>query len=162
MSANVSNAGNRCHFSESRHCSKNLRPALALVVPQLTEALLEQVRRVQSLVGGQQLLERGATIEAQILAVQSFADVREPRRQLKAQRLTLAVEADEATSGPAHFLVINPDGNPVLVDQQRWPAQRGDELRPRAATWRGSLRSPIAPAIRDAVAAPLARQPPAG
>lgn len=49
--------------------------------------------------------------------LQSFTDVRELQRQLKAQGLMLLSEADEASSGPASFVVIDPDGNPVLVDQ---------------------------------------------
>ena len=47
----------------------------------------------------------------------SFTDVRELQRQLKAQGVELASEADENTTGPASFIVMDPDGNPVLVDQ---------------------------------------------
>src|SRR5579871_2092478 len=47
----------------------------------------------------------------------AFTDVRELQRQLKAQGVQLATEADESTSGPASFLVIDPDGNPILFDQ---------------------------------------------
>jgi catechol 2,3-dioxygenase-like lactoylglutathione lyase family enzyme len=47
----------------------------------------------------------------------TFTDVRELQRQLKAQGVTLATEADESTKGPAHFVVMDPDGNPILVDQ---------------------------------------------
>lgn len=47
----------------------------------------------------------------------SFTDVRELQRQLKAQGVKLDQEADESTSGPASFLAMDPDGNPVLVDQ---------------------------------------------
>ena len=46
-----------------------------------------------------------------------FTDVRELQRQLKAQGIALATEADESTTGPASFMVIDPDGNPILVDQ---------------------------------------------
>ena len=46
-----------------------------------------------------------------------FTDVRELQRQLKARGIALATEADESTTGPASFMVIDPDGNPVLVDQ---------------------------------------------
>lgn len=46
-----------------------------------------------------------------------FDDVRELQRTLKARGVALASAADEATTGPASFLVIDPDGNPVLVDQ---------------------------------------------
>ena len=48
-----------------------------------------------------------------------FTDVRELQRRLKAAGVTLTAEADESTSGPAHFMAIDPDGNPILVDQHR-------------------------------------------
>src|SRR6185503_10008013 len=44
-----------------------------------------------------------------------FTDVRELQRQLKAQGIKLASEADETTTGPASFIAIDPDGNPLLV-----------------------------------------------
>jgi len=47
----------------------------------------------------------------------SFTDVRELQRQLKAQGVELLAQADEATSGPASFIAIDPDGNSILVDQ---------------------------------------------
>jgi len=47
----------------------------------------------------------------------SFADVREVQKHLKAQGVAFTTEADERTSGPASFIVVDPDGNPVLVDQ---------------------------------------------
>jgi lactoylglutathione lyase len=47
----------------------------------------------------------------------SYTDVRELQRRLKAQGVTLATEADETTTGPASFVAIDPDGNPILVDQ---------------------------------------------
>lgn len=46
-----------------------------------------------------------------------FTDVRELQRRLKAAGVTLVSEADEATSGPASFVAVDPDGNPILVDQ---------------------------------------------
>ena len=48
-----------------------------------------------------------------------FTDVRELQKQIKAAGVTPMVEADEATSGPASFIVVDPDGNPVLFDQHR-------------------------------------------
>ena len=51
--------------------------------------------------------------------VDSFTDVRELQRQLKAQGVTFATEADETTTGPASFVIVDPDGNPILVDQHR-------------------------------------------
>lgn len=50
-------------------------------------------------------------------ALKRFTDVRELQRQLKADGVTLVTEADEAGSGPASFMAIDPDGNPVLIDQ---------------------------------------------
>lgn len=47
----------------------------------------------------------------------SFTDVRDLQRQLKAQGVPLQQEADEGTTGPASFVVVDPDGNPILVDQ---------------------------------------------
>src|SRR3954452_16766128 len=49
--------------------------------------------------------------------VASFTDVRELQRRLKAQGVRLLQEADESTAGPASFVVLDPDGNPILVDQ---------------------------------------------
>ena len=47
----------------------------------------------------------------------SFTDVRELQRRLKAQGVELQSEADESTTGPASFVTIDPDGNPILFDQ---------------------------------------------
>ena len=47
----------------------------------------------------------------------TFTDVRDLQRQLKAQGVQLMTEADETTTGPASFLAVDPDGNPILVDQ---------------------------------------------
>ena len=49
--------------------------------------------------------------------VASFTDVRELQRQLKAQGVAFVQQADENTTGPGSFIVIDPDGNPVLIDQ---------------------------------------------
>lgn len=47
----------------------------------------------------------------------SFTDVRELQRQLKAQGVEFQTEANETTTGPASFIVVDPDGNPLLFDQ---------------------------------------------
>ena len=47
----------------------------------------------------------------------AFTDVRVLQRQLKAQGVKLATEADESTTGPASFVAMDPDGNQILVDQ---------------------------------------------
>ncbi len=46
-----------------------------------------------------------------------FTDVRELQRELKARGVDFDVEADESGSGPASFIISDPDGNPILVDQ---------------------------------------------
>jgi lactoylglutathione lyase len=47
----------------------------------------------------------------------TFTDVRKLQKQLKAQGAELMSEADENTTGPASFMVMDPDGNPILFDQ---------------------------------------------
>ena len=47
----------------------------------------------------------------------TYTDVRELQRHLKEQGMELIREADESTSGPASFVAVDPDGNPILVDQ---------------------------------------------
>lgn len=49
--------------------------------------------------------------------VEGHTDVRELQRQLKAQGVQLMLEADETTKGPGYFIAVDPDGNPILVDQ---------------------------------------------
>ncbi|HOJ04592.1 MAG TPA: VOC family protein [Bacteroidota bacterium] len=48
-----------------------------------------------------------------------FTDVRVLQRHLKDAGLTLMSEADEQSSGPASFMLSDPDGNVILVDQHR-------------------------------------------
>lgn len=47
----------------------------------------------------------------------SFTDVRDLQRNLRKQGIEPTTPADETTTGPASFIVVDPDGNPVLVDQ---------------------------------------------
>lgn len=49
--------------------------------------------------------------------LERFTDVRELQRQLKARGVQFITEADEQTTGPASFVAMDPDGNPILVDQ---------------------------------------------
>ena len=49
----------------------------------------------------------------------SFTDVREIQRAIKERGLALVREADEASQGPASLTLVDPDGNPVLIDQHR-------------------------------------------
>ena len=47
----------------------------------------------------------------------SFMDVREIQKELKAKGIEFVSEADENSTGPASFVIVDPDGNPILVDQ---------------------------------------------
>jgi len=49
--------------------------------------------------------------------LEGFTDVRELQRRVKAAGIALATEADASTAGPASFIAVDPDGNPLLVDQ---------------------------------------------
>jgi predicted lactoylglutathione lyase len=46
-----------------------------------------------------------------------FTDVRELQRQLQASGVELISEANEDSTGPASFMLADPDGNMILVDQ---------------------------------------------
>jgi predicted enzyme related to lactoylglutathione lyase len=50
-------------------------------------------------------------------ALKEFTDVRELQRQLKASGVNIITEADESSTGPASFMIADPDGNTILVDQ---------------------------------------------
>jgi catechol 2,3-dioxygenase-like lactoylglutathione lyase family enzyme len=47
----------------------------------------------------------------------TFTDIRELQRQLRERGIAFTSEADENTTGPASFFVVDPDGNPILFDQ---------------------------------------------
>ncbi len=47
----------------------------------------------------------------------AFTDVRALQQLLKERGLSLIQEADETTSGPASLMLVDPDGNPILLDQ---------------------------------------------
>ncbi len=49
----------------------------------------------------------------------SFTDVREIQRELKGLGVVLTSEADESTTGPASIMLVDPDGNQILIDQHR-------------------------------------------
>jgi predicted lactoylglutathione lyase len=49
--------------------------------------------------------------------LKEFTDVRELQRQIKAQGVGMITEADERSTGPASFMIADPDGNTILVDQ---------------------------------------------
>lgn len=45
-----------------------------------------------------------------------FEDVRDIQRVLKEKGIVITT-ADPSSSGPASFIIVDPDGNPILVDQ---------------------------------------------
>jgi hypothetical protein len=49
----------------------------------------------------------------------TFIDIRNLQRRLKEQGLEFVSEADENSTGPASFMLMDPDGNPILIDQHR-------------------------------------------
>ncbi|WP_027880691.1 VOC family protein [Mesoflavibacter zeaxanthinifaciens] len=49
--------------------------------------------------------------------LEDFTDVRDIQKHIKSYQIPLITEADENSSGPASFVILDPDGNPVLIDQ---------------------------------------------
>ena len=49
--------------------------------------------------------------------LESFDDLREIQKQLKEKGVTLLSEVDESTTGPGSFMLVDPDGNSILIDQ---------------------------------------------
>lgn len=48
-----------------------------------------------------------------------FLDIRELQKAYKAAGIVFDSEADESSSGPAHFVISDPDGNSIMMDQHR-------------------------------------------
>ena len=55
--------------------------------------------------------------DADCTPLPKFTDVRELQRRLRERGIAPTLAVDEKGSGPAHFVVEDPDGNPVLIDQ---------------------------------------------
>ncbi|MCH4886858.1 VOC family protein [Acidaminobacter sp. JC074] len=51
--------------------------------------------------------------------VNPFKDVREWQKELKAKGVEFIDEVDETTEGPGNFIILDPDGNPIMLDQHR-------------------------------------------
>lgn len=51
--------------------------------------------------------------------VDAFTDVRALQRELKSRGVSITSEVDESTTGPASFMLVDPDGNQILIDQHR-------------------------------------------
>jgi predicted lactoylglutathione lyase len=55
--------------------------------------------------------------DAQCEPLESFTDIRDIQKRLKASGVDLLEEVDESTTGPASCMLFDPDGNPILIDQ---------------------------------------------
>lgn len=51
--------------------------------------------------------------------IDNFMDIRDIQRQLKESGIQFVTEADETSDGPASFMITDPDGNKILIDQHR-------------------------------------------
>lgn len=49
--------------------------------------------------------------------LEEFTDIREIQKNLKEQGITFSTEADESTTGPTSFVIADPDGNVIMLDQ---------------------------------------------
>jgi len=49
--------------------------------------------------------------------LETFTDIRTLQLHLKEQGVEFVSEADETSEGPTSFMLVDPDGNPILVDQ---------------------------------------------
>ena len=47
----------------------------------------------------------------------AFEDVRQIQQHLKTQGVTLTAETEADSIGPGHIALVDPDGNPILIDQ---------------------------------------------
>lgn len=55
--------------------------------------------------------------DADAQSLEDFTDIRDIQKQLREKGIPLASEADENGGGPANLMIIDPDGNPILIDQ---------------------------------------------
>jgi lactoylglutathione lyase len=55
--------------------------------------------------------------KADATPLEHFTDIRELQQSVKSAGLEVVDEADESGSGPASFIVVDPDGNSILLDQ---------------------------------------------
>ncbi len=55
--------------------------------------------------------------DQQASTLDNYTDIREIQKHVKSKGIMLMTEADENTSGPASFMMTDPDGNVILIDQ---------------------------------------------
>ena len=51
--------------------------------------------------------------------VAPYTDIRDIHKELKSKGIEIQTEIDEDSTGPGHIVVLDPDGNPILIDQHR-------------------------------------------
>ena len=68
--------------------------------------------------------------DAQANPLAGFRDVRDLQRELVRRGLKPVATADEASTGPASIMLLDPDGNPVLIDQHVQRATAPADVRP--------------------------------
>lgn len=49
--------------------------------------------------------------------VEGFDDVRKIQKDLKSKKVTITTETDETKTGPGSVVLMDPDGNMILIDQ---------------------------------------------
>ena len=49
--------------------------------------------------------------------LKDFTDVRELQRRVRSLGIEPTTLADESSTGPASFIIVDPDGNPIFIDQ---------------------------------------------
>ncbi|MBV1860367.1 MAG: VOC family protein [Nannocystaceae bacterium] len=49
--------------------------------------------------------------------LEEFTDVRALKKQFEADGLAPQTEVDDGTTGPGSLMLVDPDGNPILIDQ---------------------------------------------
>ena len=57
--------------------------------------------------------------DADAQEIQNYTDIRDIQKQLKESGIQFVSEADESSKGPASFMITDPDGNSILIDQHR-------------------------------------------
>ena len=51
--------------------------------------------------------------------LEHFDDIRDIQKELKKSKVGFGIQADENSSGPASFVISDPDGNTIMLDQHR-------------------------------------------
>ena len=51
--------------------------------------------------------------------LESYTDVHDLQEQMKKQAISLISEVEEGSQGPGSFMLADPDGNVILIDQHR-------------------------------------------